>query len=89
MKRAKIILSVLGILAVTGSVLAFKSIKAYSGNLRCSTFSTTVKTTATSNNCPQTFYSTAFSGVGRVRYCTIWTAPVNATCYATWVTVNQ
>lgn len=86
MKRAKIILSALGVLAVIGSAMAFKSMKAYNGFLRCSTFTTT-RTTATIANCPAVTYTTT-SNPQQVRFCTRIGEPAGTPCHAQWVTFN-
>lgn len=86
MNKAKILLSALGILALIGSALAFKANKAYLGNLRCSTFTTT-RTTAVIFNCPAVTYTTTLNP-NQVRFCTRIDAPANSPCPAMWVTFH-
>ena len=57
MKKAKIILTAMGIMAIVGGTLAFKAHKSYNGFLRC-TF-----TTIPTNICPMTLYTTTIVGV--------------------------
>gem|GEM_PF-1000816 len=82
MKRAKILLTTLGVLAVVGGTLAFKARNTYQGNLRCTTFTAT-KTTL----CPLVTYSTTIAG-GIILACTEITAPDTAPCCTMRVTFN-
>jgi hypothetical protein len=72
MNKAMVILSALGVMAVIGSALAFKANKAYLGDLRCSTFTTTV-TTLTHNPslCTAKTYSLTNSPNGTIRFCAV------------------
>lgn len=82
MNKAKIILSVLGVLVVVGSVLAFKTHESYLGNLRCTNFTIPVTTTVTlpASECPFTAYTVNINGP--IRYCTLISNPT-APCIAT------
>lgn len=86
MKRAKIMLSILGVLAVVSSALALKAHRVYKGNLaifRCSTVITPNTTTATLV-CPTTdrFNPTTATNLP-IRFCTLSNAPANEPCFAT------
>jgi hypothetical protein len=87
MKRAKIILSALGVLAVIGSALAINARKAYTGPLRCTTTTLATFTTATVASCPQLAFVENAAGVWR--YCTAKEAPANEPCFAKKVLFNQ
>jgi hypothetical protein len=84
MKRARILLSALGVLAVVGSALAFKANRAYLGNLRCSTFTTATTTTQTllASQCTASTYTTTMPANGTIRFCTL-SADNGAVCRAT------
>lgn len=87
MNRAKIILSALGILAIVGSALAFKANRAYLGNLRCSTFTTTTTSgTKPAEECMASTYI-ATTQNGALRYCTI-SADNGAVCIVRRVLFN-
>jgi hypothetical protein len=92
MKRGKIMLSALGVLAVIGSALAFKANEAYNGTLRCSALTTDAATTATiaATNCTQTTrYIATNAAAAPFRYCTAALTAVTEPCYATTkVTLN-
>ena len=81
MKRAKIMLSALGVLAVIGSALAFKANRAYTGAWRCSETTLETTTTATTTNCTIMAFVSNTNGV--IRYCTSRLAPANEPCFAT------
>jgi hypothetical protein len=88
MKRARIILSALGVLVVIGTAMAFKSMEAYIGNLRCATFTTTQGApTIPSSQCQAVTYTTTIKGLGPIRHCTLRNNPT-APCVAQPVTVN-
>lgn len=85
MKKARIMLSALGVLVVVGSALAFKANEAYSGTLRCGTG--TIATTTDvlpATNCPTGSLRFAADEAGTtIRFCTNTNAPATARCYAT------
>lgn len=64
MKKAKIMLSCLAVLAAVGGGLAFKAHKAFSGSLKCSilTHGCTVETYTTTDVGGITLYCTTFEG---------------------------
>jgi len=81
MKRAKIMLSALAVLAVVGSALAFKASKTFSGNLRCA------ETTTTTTICPLLTYSTTtITSPGTTMACTARNAGAGAVCTTAFVT---
>jgi hypothetical protein len=84
MKRAKIMLSVLGVLAVVACALAFKASRTYSGNFRCDSVPLANTTTVPMVSCPTTDrYVESDHQAARIRFCTEATAPANAPCFAT------
>jgi hypothetical protein len=89
MKKAKIMLSALGVLAIVGSALAFKAHKTYGGNLRCSTITTDEFTNQTlpAAQCRPSTYTTTATTTGTIRFCAPLnnpTAPCAATTYVTF-----
>lgn len=73
MKRAKVVLTALGVLAVVGGALAFKANKTYGGNLQCTT------ATAPTNVCPMQAYVTVDAG-GSILRCKPIGAPAGQAC---------
>lgn len=73
MKRAKIMLTALSVLAIVGAALAFKANKAYNGSLQC-TFDTAFPT----NHCPLVAFSTVPNGAPAL--CKPITAPFTQFC---------
>lgn len=91
MKKAKIMLSVLGVLALVGSVFALKAHKTYSGTLRCSPFSISETTSATiaASGCTMSTYAIADPADGEVRFCGPTANPVAPCRATTYVTFDQ
>ena len=74
MKKAKIILTVVTVLAVVGGALAFKAQKGYLGDLRCGIEAHAI--------CIDATYTTvaASVGSGAWSYCTALDAPTDTRC---------
>lgn len=82
MRKAKIMLSALVVLAIVGSALAFKVSRTFIGNLRCT------NTTTTTTICSLATYTTTncITGVGTIMACTFIDAHIDAVCTTTCVT---
>ena len=82
MKKAKVMLMAIAILGTVGGVLAFKSHKAFIGDLRCN-----ITTTAITTDCPIVTYTASLSGFKA--YCTAIDAPSTALCTPTSVLFSE
>ena len=76
MKKAKIMLSALGVLAIVGGALAFKSNNVFGGKLRCTTI-----TNHPTTFCPDLTYTAAIGENDHA--CTLKTAPLGVPCAIT------
>lgn len=88
MKRGKIMLAAFGVIAVVGSMLAFKANERVNGNLRCSPFTASETTTATmaATFCTSFNFTTVVEADGNIRFCTLKSnpsLPCRATTYVT------
>jgi hypothetical protein len=86
MKKAKIMLTALAVLAVVGGALAFKAQKTLAGTFRCLTVASEPTTTFTLAGCPNQPYVTTL--IGNWAYCTAITAPIEAPCTKTKALLN-
>lgn len=77
MKRVKIMLSAIAVLAVVGGALAFNAKNAYTGPLRCG---------FTTNSCPFLTYTTSAEGDFENMWCTDKASP--STSCITFTTVD-
>lgn len=80
-KKAKIILTILGISAVVGGILAFKTNREYNGFFQCTT------TTTATSICPLVNYAAVPAG-GTILRCKLIGDPANKVCVPIRVTFD-